>query len=476
MVNTKMQARRFSAALVWGWCLLGASALVAAELPDFTDLVKRQSAVVVNISTETTVQSRRQAGGYALPDDMPEFFRRFFDIPGAPNGRAAPPQKRRNLGSGFVISADGYILTNNHVVQGADEITVALTDRHEFVAELVGADPASDLALLKVDAKGLPVAKFGDSDALEVGEWVLAIGSPFGFDYSVSAGIVSATGRSLPNDQNQNYVPFIQTDVAINPGNSGGPLFNMKGEVVGINSMIYTRSGGFMGLSFAIPTSVALNVVEQLKESGRVTRGWLGVSIQEVNRDLAESFGLRRPHGALVVSVVPDSPAAAAGLEPGDVIVEVEGQTVNVSGDLPHIIGRLEPGTKAKIEVVRSGKRRALTARIGELPEDPGQVAQQAPPTVNDDNRLQVRVRDLSPALRQRLGVEAGVEVVEVGQGPGAAVGLRPGTVITRIGDQIIEDVDDFERVVQQLPAGELIPMRVIRDGVPGFLAFKLPE
>ncbi|MEC8072081.1 MAG: trypsin-like peptidase domain-containing protein, partial [Pseudomonadota bacterium] len=291
----------------------------AAKLPDFTDLVKANESAVVNISTVGEAPSRMSRGG-PRSDQLEEFFRRF----GPPRERDNQPRLRpRSLGSGFIIEADGYILTNNHVVEGAEQIMVRLSNREEYEAELIGTDPRSDLALLKVAAdKKLPALDIGDSDKLEVGEWVLAIGSPFGFDYSVTAGIVSAKGRSLSNPQTGNYVPFIQTDVAINPGNSGGPLFNLRGEVVGINSQIYSNSGGFMGVSFAIPIEMAMDVVKQLKQNGRVSRGWLGVEILDVSRDLALSYGLDRPQGALVARVMEDSPAAAAGIQEEDIIVE----------------------------------------------------------------------------------------------------------------------------------------------------------
>src|SRR5690606_16325520 len=274
--------------------------------------------------------------------------------------------ERTSLGSGFIISKDGYILTNNHVIQNADEIIVRLNDRRTLEAKLIGADETTDLALLKVEAKDLPTVRLGNSDALEVGEWVVAIGSPFGFDYSVTAGIVSAKGRSLPND---NYVPFIQTDVAINPGNSGGPLFNLDGKVVGINSQIYTRSGGFMGVSFAIPINVAMEVSEQLKDKGRVSRGWLGVVIQEVNKELAESFGLEKAAGALVAQIVPGSPADSADLQNGDIITHFNGKPILMSSDLPHQVGRVKPGSKVSMDVVRNGKRRKVSVTIGTLPD-----------------------------------------------------------------------------------------------------------
>ncbi|WP_312289333.1 Do family serine endopeptidase, partial [Stutzerimonas nitrititolerans] len=314
--------------------LVGHVAVAQAQLPDFTPLVESASPAVVNISTKQKLPAR--GAGAHMPDleGLPPIFREFFErsIPGMPSDRDQQ-REAQSLGSGFIFSEDGYILTNNHVVADADEIIVRLPDRSELEAKLVGADPRTDVAVLKVEGKGLPTVQLGDSSKLKVGEWVLAIGSPFGFDHTVTAGIVSATGRSLPNES---YVPFIQTDVAINPGNSGGPLFNLKGEVIGINSQIFTRSGGFMGLSFAIPIDVAMDVANQLRTDGKVSRGWLGVVIQEVNKDLAESFGLERPAGALVAQVMDGGPAAKGGLRVGDVILSLNDESIVMSADLPH--------------------------------------------------------------------------------------------------------------------------------------------
>ena len=335
---------------------LAPSGAAAAELPDFTELVERNSEAVVNISTVRRLERSESQ----LPRSFEELFRGF--------PRQAP--RPRSLGSGFIISEDGYILTNNHVVEDADEILVRFSDRRELQAEVVGADKRSDLALLKVDAEDLPKVRLGRSEGLQVGEWVLAIGSPFGFDYSVTAGIVSAKGRSLPTERNENYVPFIQTDVAINPGNSGGPLFNLDGEVVGINSQIYSRSGGFMGVSFAIPIDVAMEVADQLKSNGRVSRGWLGVVIQEVSRELAESFGLERPHGALISEVMPGSPAEDGGLLAGDIITEYNGNSIERSAELPHYVGRTKANSEAELAVTRDGERLKLRVEVGELPDE----------------------------------------------------------------------------------------------------------
>ena len=342
----------------------------AADLPDFTQLVEQASPAVVNISTTQKLPDRKV--NQQMPDleGLPPMLREFFE-------RGMPPQQRsprgdrqreaQSLGSGFIISPDGYILTNNHVIADADEILVRLADRSEMKAKLVGTDPRSDVALLKIEGKDLPVLKLGKSQDLKAGQWVVAIGSPFGFDHTVTQGIVSAVGRSLPNE---NYVPFIQTDVPINPGNSGGPLFNLNGEVVGINSQIYTRSGGFMGVSFAIPIDVAMDVSNQLKSGGKVSRGWLGVVIQEVNKDLAESFGLDKPAGALVAQIQDDGPAAKGGLQVGDVILSMNGQPIVMSADLPHLVGALKSGAKANLEVIREGKRKNVELTVGAIPDE----------------------------------------------------------------------------------------------------------
>ena len=399
-------------------------------------------------------------------------FRDFFE-----RGMPQQPDRQRevqSLGSGFIISEDGYILTNNHVVADADEIMVRLPDRSEQQAKLVGADPRSDVALLKIDGDDLPIVKIGNSEKLKAGEWVVAIGSPFGFDHTVTAGVVSATGRSLPNES---YVPFIQTDVAINPGNSGGPLFNLNGEVVGINSQIFTRSGGFMGLSFAIPIDVAMDVAKQLREDGKVSRGWLGVVIQEVNKDLAESFGLERPAGALVAQVMDSGPAAKGGLKVGDVILSVNGQAIDMSGDLPHLIGAMKPGSKAKLEVVRDGDRKTLTLEIGALPEEGDLLASAGGQggATSSDNRLGVSVTELTDAQRQALEINGGVVIREVSQGPAAMIGLRPGDVITHLNNEAINSVKTFTKVVKALPKNRSVSMRVLREGRASFITFRLP-
>ena len=439
----------------------------ARDLPDFTELVKKYSPAVVNVSTVQASTQRRSSGS----PELDEFFRRFFP----PDQRGNPfGGQRRSLGSGFIISSDGYVLTNNHVVEDADEIVVRLSDRRELEAKLVGADPRSDLALLKIDAEDLPAVQLGRSDALEVGEWVLAIGSPFGFDYSVTAGIVSAKGRSLPNENNENYVPFIQTDVAINPGNSGGPLFDLDGRVVGINSQIYTRSGGFMGVSFAIPIDVAMGVVEQLKADGRVSRGWLGVVIQDVNRDLAESFGLAKPGGALVARVLDGGPADIGGLKEGDIIVTFNGSDVDLSSDLPHLVGRSRAGGDVEVVIVREGKHKTLQVTVGELADD------QAMNIAASDNSstpspLGLVVEELNEASRQRANTSLGVRVVE-STGPAHAAGIRQGDIITRLNNQEVDSIDTFNDVLADLERGRSVPVLIVRGQSPTFLALRVPD
>lgn len=467
-----LKVPRNSFAFIVALVLLVQAAAVNAQLPDFKTLVESASPAVVNISTKQNAPA--QGAHPHLPDleGMPPIFREFFErsIPEMPREGQQPDAQ--SLGSGFIISSDGYVLTNNHVVADADEIIVRLPDRSELEATLVGSDPRTDVALLKLNASGLPTVKLGKSASLKAGEWVLAIGSPFGFDHTVTAGIVSATGRNLPNES---YVPFIQTDVAINPGNSGGPLFNLQGEVVGINSQIFTRSGGFMGLSFAIPIDIAMNVADQLRTDGKVSRGWLGVVIQDVNRGLAESFGLERPAGALVAQVLDGGPAAKGGLRVGDVILSVEGSDVDMSADLPHLIGAIKPDTQAKLGIVRDGDRQTLTVRIGAMPEEgEGLTATQS--AEKSSNRLGVKVSELTAEQKRSLDLPGGVVITEVMNGPAAMIGLRPGDVITHLANQAIDSASTFGRVAEQLPKNRSVSMRVLRQGRASFITFKLAE
>lgn len=438
----------------------------AVELPDFTELVEELSPSVVKIGAVTQARGNQLQQG---PDQqIPEIFRYFFDE--SPFQQPPGGQRQESTGSGFIVSSDGYILTNNHVIDGADQVTVWMTDRTEYMAEVVGTDPRTDIALLKIDAKNLPAVTLSDSDDLKVGEWVLAIGSPFNLDYSVTAGIVSAIGRNI----GENYVPFIQTDVAINPGNSGGPLFNLKGEVVGINSQIYTRSGGYMGVSFAIPSNLAGNVMQQLKDSGRVARGWLGVIIQNVDQGLAESFGLKKPQGALVSQVLEQSPAAKAGLKAGDIILKFNGRQIIQSSDLPPLVGRIKPGESAEVEVLRDGDRESFRVRIEELPDNDelAERSQQAPEQ-QASNPLNLVVQNLTRQELQQLG-EPGVRVMEVLDGPGAEAGVQPGDVITMVGSRRVEDVRSFERTLADIPKGRAFALRLLRNGRPIFLPARI--
>ena len=463
---------RFFYGVALSVCFVAAS---YAQLPDFTEMVKTNGDAVVNISTtQKTPDTQAADSEQQLPPDVPpemeEFFRHFFQGP----GRGMVPRETNSLGSGFIISKDGYVLTNHHVVNNASEIVVKLKDRRELVAKLIGSDESTDVALLKVDAKDLPVVEIGSPDQLQVGEWVLAIGTPFGFEQSVTAGIVSAKGRSLPDG---NYVPFIQTDVAINPGNSGGPLFNMQGKVVGINSQIYSRSGGYMGLSFAIPIDVAMNVTEQIKTKGKVSRGWLGVQIQDVTRQLAESFGMDRPHGALVAKVIPGGPAEKSGIQIGDIIVEFNGQTIETSGELPPRVGMTPVDEKAKVKIIRQGEKQDLTVKIGLLPAQAAQAT--APDTTAETTvgRLGLSVADLSDEQRQQLQVEKnGVLVQKVSKGIALDAGIQPGDVILRIQNAPVRSASDFNSIVAKLPTNKSIAVLIQRNGSPVFLAFKIEK
>lgn len=439
-----------------------------AQLPDFTDLVERQGATVVNISTTQSVRSPLLPQVPNLQEDDPfyEFFRRFMPEPGPREFQS------QSLGSGFIISADGYILTNAHVVQAADEITVKLNDKREFKAKVIGADRRTDIALIKIEAASLPAVKFGNPNKLRVGEWVVAIGSPFGFENTVTAGIVSAKGRSLPQE---NYVPFIQTDVAVNPGNSGGPLFNLKGEVVGINSQIYSRTGGFMGLSFAIPIDVANEIAEQLRTTGRVSRGRIGVVIQPLSKDLAESFGLPSARGALVNSVEKGGPADKAGIQPGDVILRFNGKGVNSSEDLPRIVGATRPGTQVSVQIWRNKAARDVQVTVGEIPDErsvrEGQRGVPKQSTVPAQYGL--TLSDLSEAQRRELKVTGGV-LVENSQGVAARAGVRRGDVILAINNEDVTSVDRFAEIMGQFDKGRIVALLVRRGSNSLYVPFRI--
>ncbi|HEX9626133.1 MAG TPA: DegQ family serine endoprotease [Acidiferrobacterales bacterium] len=449
--------------------LAPAAGAAGRELPDFSTLVQANGPAVVNIST-TQIQRRNAFPGLGTPDGAPfnDWFRHYFGEEG--EGEAFDS---KSLGSGFVITRDGYVLTCAHVVENAREVIVKLNDRREFAARVVGADRRSDVALLKIDAQGLPVVKIGDPAGLRVGEWVIAIGSPFGFESSATAGIVSAKGRSLPKE---NYVPFIQTDVAINPGNSGGPLFNLNGEVVGVNSQIYSRTGGFMGLSFAVPIDMAMQVVTELKAHGRVRRGWLGVTIQDVTRELAESFSMSRPAGALVADILPGSPGAKSELKIGDVVVDYEGQPIEVSSDLPPLVGRTPPGTRARMTVVRGGQTRNLFLTIGELPEERTEAPPEGPADVPALGPLGLAYADLNPRQRRELGIPAGVLIERVGDGPGLRAGLRPGDVLLQVDGRPVRNSAELTRLLGQLPRDRALPILIRRGSNAQFLALKIGE
>lgn len=449
-------------------------------LPEFTALVEKYSPAVVNISS---VQTRRHSGhrlrDFAipnLPEDSPlyDWLRRFL---GEENGGGDPPEdssEARSLGSGFIFSSDGYILTNFHVVDGADEVIVRTTDRREYKATVIGKDKRSDIALLKIDATDLPTVKLGAAKEVKVGEWVLAIGSPFGFDHSATAGIVSAKGRNLPSE---NYVPFIQTDVAINPGNSGGPLFDLEGEVIGVNSQIYSRTGGFMGLSFAIPIDVAMDVAQQLRTKGRVARGWLGVLIQDVTRDLAETFGMSQPRGALVAQVLPGSPAERAGLRPGDVVMSFNGRDLATSGTLPPLVGRSPIDQMATLEILRQGRTEQVQVKIGELPEEEGSNLPAGDVPVEKPNRLAVTVRELSSDQRKSFDLaKDGVLVDEVAAGPARDAGIRSGDVILMLNGQPVKGVEQFRELVKDLPPDRSVAVLLQRGSGRMFLALRVPQ
>ncbi len=438
-----------------------------AELPDFTQLAEKHGAEVVNISV---TQSMRGAGSSPFPglendEQLQEFFKRFGipSIPGMPgqNGEAQPDYKSQSLGSGFIISNDGYILTNAHVINGADEVIVKLSDKREFKAKIIGADKRTDVALLKIETTGLPKANVGDPNKLKVGEWVAAIGSPFGLENTMTAGIVSAKGRALPQE---NFVPFIQTDVAINPGNSGGPLYNLNGEVVGINSQIYSRSGGSMGLSFAIPIDVAIDVSNQLKATGKITRGWLGVAIQELTKELAESFGMKNTNGALVAGVEKGGPADKGGLEAGDVILKFDGKVIATSADLPRAVGATKPGKVAAVEILRKGSAKTLNVSVGEMPNDPNDEAQPNKPVAPkvEANKIGLTLKELTPAQKKKLNGKNGLLVME-STGTAAQAGIRRGDVILGLNNNETQSVEQFNKQINAVAAGKTVAVLVQR-------------
>jgi serine protease Do len=447
-----------------------------AQLPDFVDLVEKQGAAVVNISTTQTAS--RSGLSQQLPqmdenDPLYDFFKRFIPNPN-PNQTPSPSPRdfpTQSLGSGFIISGDGYIMTNAHVIDSAEEVVVRLLDKREFKAKVIGVDRRTDIALLKIEATSLPTVKFGDVNKLRVGEWVVAIGSPFGFDNTVTAGIVSAKGRSLPQE---NFVPFIQTDVAVNPGNSGGPLFNLKGEVIGINSQIYSRTGGFMGLSFAIPIDVANEIVLQLRNVGKVIRGRIGVVIQPLTKELADGFGLAKSQGALVNSVEKGGPAEKSGIEPGDVILRFDGKLVNSSEDLPRIVGSTKPGNKVQVQVWRNKGLREISVIVTELADEKpvrmGRGGKPAAPTVS---QFGMSLSDLTDVQRKELKVEDGIFVVSA-QGAASRAGIRRGDVIQAVNNQNVKNVEQFKQLMSSFEKGQIVALLIRRANNSLYVSFRI--
>lgn len=438
-------------------------------LPDFTRLVKEEGPAVVNISTLITAPERGpmpglpQMPGGQESDPFFDFFRRFMDPEEAP-----PTGPSQSLGSGFIISADGFILTNAHVVANAAEITVRMTDEKEYRARLIGSDKLTDIALLKVDAKGLPTVRLGNVDKVQVGEWVAAIGSPFGFDNSVTAGIVSAIGRSLPTE---NYVPFIQTDVAVNPGNSGGPLFDLNGNVIGINSQIYSQTGGYMGLSFAIPINVALDVANQLREHGKVTRGRLGVAIQSITPELARSFNLPDNNGALVASVEGGSPAERAGLMTGDVVLQYNGEPIKNANELPRLVAASKPGSQATLDIWRKGRKMRVNVTVGEMLAE--SKAQPVRPSV-ESNPLGLGLQELPPEQSQQLGIRGGLLVNRV-EGPAAAAGIQRGDIILALNNTRVQTLEQFSQLITQVRPGQTLALLIQREGNALYVPITIP-
>jgi serine protease Do len=476
-----MRRRAVMAALAFA---LGAAALWSPatpvqaqgrELPDFTDLADKWSPSVVNIRTLERSRSAQGGGGEVDPN-VEEFFRRFgIPMPGRPDPRRGPrgdneePQQR-GVGAGFILSPDGFVMTNAHVVDGADEVMVTLTDKREFKARIIGHDKRTDVAVVKIEATGLPAVKIGDANKLRVGEWVMAIGSPFGLDNTVTAGIVSAKQRDTGD-----YLPFIQTDVAINPGNSGGPLLNMRGEVIGINSQIYSRSGGFMGISFAIPIDEAMRVADQLRAKGRVVRGKIGVTIAAVTKDVAESIGLGKPMGALVQGVESGGPAEKAGIEAGDIIVKVNGKAVEKSGDLPRIIGNTEPGAKAALQLFRRGATRDVQVTVAELADDRPTRRAQAEPGASappGKSALGLTVAELTEAQKRELKIKNGVRV-ESAEGAAARAGVRDGDIVLAIDNTEVADVKQFLAIAAKVEKSRAVSVMVKRGEFVNYLVIR---
>ena len=469
--RTGMPARWLLAPLV---LVLVATSAMAADLPDFTGLVEKYGPAVVNV--QATGNPENQSDD-ADDQDVPEIFKRFFG-PGVPIPHPHGGGQRVSMGSGFVISADGYVLTNNHVVDGADNVTVTLSDRRVLDAKVIGSDAQYDIALLKLNAGNLPVVSLGDSKDVKAGQWVVAIGSPFGFDHSVTAGIVSAVGRNF-GGADQQYVPFIQTDVPINRGNSGGPLFNLGGQVVGINSQIFSNTGGFMGVSFAIPIDIAMNAVDQIKTTGHVSRGMIGVTIQNVDRENAKALGLPRIGGALVNKITPGSSADKAGVQVGDVIVSFGGRDIATSADLPPLVGSTKPGTKTNLVIYRDGKNMTLPVTIGELPAEKAvQASLDNKELASPPNALGLVVDDLTADQRKQLGLEAneGVVVTRINGAAARRAALEPGDVILMVGRKPVKSVAEFNGAIKDAKPGDSVMLLVRREDATSFIAVPIPK
>ena len=474
--------KKWISSVALGFAIIGFSQIATAkDLPDFTELAEKHGAEVVNISVTQIAQAGANGGApFPFPPGMPddenlqEFFKR-FGIPGTPGnpGQGGQEYKSSSLGSGFIISSDGYILTNAHVVSEADEVSVKLSDKREFKAKIIGFDKRTDVALIKIEASNLPKVTIGDPSALKVGQWVAAIGSPFGLENTMTAGIVSAKGRALPQE---NFVPFIQTDVAINPGNSGGPLFNLAGEVVGINSQIYSRSGGSVGLSFSIPIDVAIDISNQLKTSGKITRGWLGIAIQELTKELAESFGMKNTNGALIAGVEKNGPADKGGLEAGDVITKFDNKSIVSSSDLPRAVGATKPGKVAAVEILRKGAAKNLNIGVGEMPTDPSEAAAPSKaPAKAEANKIGLTLKELTPQQKKKLNGKNGLLVVD-SVGAAAQAGIRRGDVILGLNNNETQSVEQFNKQINGVAAGKTIAVLVQRADSTLYVPIKVSK
>lgn len=456
--------------------LLGSVGIARADLPDFTQLVEKNAPAVVNVQATHTGKSVADFAEDGDDQEMPDILRRFFG-PQGPQGPGRPRGSGEgiSMGSGFIISTDGYVLTNNHVVEGADQVVVRLSDRRELDAKVVGTDPQTDIALLKVEASGLPAVAIGDSSKLKQGQWVVAIGSPFNFDHTVTHGIISSVQRKF-GGADQQYVGFIQSDVPINRGNSGGPLFNLNGEVVGINSQILSNTGGYMGVSFSIPIDVAMNDVEQIKSKGRVSRGMVGVQIQDINREMAQSLGLPHPGGALVNKITPGSAAEKAGVHVGDVILSFNGKDLDHSSDLPPLVGMSKPGSQVELKLFRDGKTLSISVTIGELPQDKNALANAATVAPGTSNPLGIVVEDLTPEQRTQLGLKDQGVVISGITGLARRSQLQQGDVILMVGKKSVKSAVEFNSALKDLKPGDTAMLLVRRDDFTSFIAVTMPK